>query len=137
MAQQFTLKNGGYEPFIGNYGLVPQPPITTPESTDNGKVLGVSEGQYALVSGGGGGGSSGLVVHVQYENDAAVLDKTWAEIWSAYSSGSQVVLIDDVREGEALCQSVTSMGEADLIVETSDGSGFYADTADDYPRTFD
>lgn len=67
MANQFTLKNGGYEPFIGNYGLVPQPPIPTPESTDNGKVLGVSEGQYALVSGGGGGESNVVVTPLYVE----------------------------------------------------------------------
>ena len=106
-------------------------PEPTPE--DNGKVLGVSEGQYALVSGGGGGGSSGLVVHVQRVDDSAILDKTWQEIWDAYTAGTMVVILDAVIENEAICRVVTSMAEADLVVATADGNEYYADTKDGHP----
>ena len=95
MANQFTLKNGGYEPFIGNYGLVPQPPIPAPESTDEGKVLGVADGAYALVSGGGGGGSAEpLIVNLVY-GDTTYLDKTYAEIKTALLAGTPVYCLKD------------------------------------------
>lgn len=69
MADQFTLQHGGSDQFLEQWGIVPQPAIPTPESTDNGKVLGVSDGAYALVSGGGGGGESNVVVTPLYIED--------------------------------------------------------------------
>lgn len=96
MANQFTLKNGGYEPFIGNYGLVPQPPIPAPESTDNGKVLGVSEGQYALVSGGGGGGGALFsMTDDDYDSETGIFTSssfTAQDVLDAYFSGSPVLI---------------------------------------------
>lgn len=94
MANQFTLKNGGYEPFIGNYGLVPQPPIPEPDADDNGKVLGVADGAYALVNGGGGGGAEPLIVNLVY-GDTTYLDKTYAEIKTALLAGSPVYFLKD------------------------------------------
>jgi hypothetical protein len=100
MANQYTLKNGGYEPFIGNFGLVPQPPIPEPAAEDNGKVLGVSNGSYALVNGGGGGGGTvePLIVTPITENESTHLDKTFAEIESAYLSGQNVLLKMEVYQ---------------------------------------
>jgi hypothetical protein len=92
MANQYTLKNGGYEPFIGNFGVVPQPPIPEPDAEDNGKVLGVSDGSYALVNGGGGGGSEPFIVNIADEGDYEALDATWAEISIAYNAGIPVYL---------------------------------------------
>lgn len=62
-------------------------PEPTPE--DNGKVLGVSEGQYALVSGGGGGGSVELFV-VTYNPDTGEIDASYNEIKAAVNSGKIV-----------------------------------------------
>lgn len=89
MAQQYTLKNGGYEPFIGNYGLVPQPPIPEPESTDNGKVLGVAEGAYALVSGGGGGSAEPLIVN----STETGIDVSYNEVKTALLAGKTIYLL--------------------------------------------
>ena len=95
MANQFTLKNGGYEPFIGNFGLVPQPPIPEPAAEDNGKVLGVSDGSYALVNGGGGGGTvEPMIVNNEIPSGGLnyALDKTYDEITSHIANGGQVIV---------------------------------------------
>lgn len=82
--KQWKYTNG-YEPYE-----------TLPEvnSEDNGKVLGVAEGNYALVS--GGGGSSALVVDFAYV-DGGDYDKylksseTGENIVDAYESGTMVI----------------------------------------------
>lgn len=95
MANQFTLKNGGYEPFIGNYGLVPQPPIPEPDAEDNGKVLGVSNGSYALVNGGGGGGSVIVPVIPESETLSLIAQIENKELYELYISGTTVLFEDD------------------------------------------
>lgn len=96
MANQFTLKNGGYEPFIGNYGLVPQPPIPAPESTDEGKVLGVADGAYALVNGGGGGGGALFsMTDDDFNSETGIFTSssfTAQDVLDAYFSGSPVLI---------------------------------------------
>lgn len=74
----------GYEPYE-----------TLPEvnSEDNGKVLGVADGAYALVSGGGGGGSAEpLICEVEYSESASTLNKKFSEIKTAYLGGALVLL---------------------------------------------
>lgn len=74
--------------------------------------------------------SGGLVVKQDAEG---VLDKTFTEIWNAYAGGRFVVVFDDTNEGEECGNTVIFMGRADLMLETSGDSTFYAETADDYP----
>ena len=110
------------------------------EDGDNGKVLGVSGGQYALVNG-GGGGSSGLVVHMTWDAHAevSVLDKTWQEIWDAFSSGSSVVIVEDELEGYALACVVTAMSEEGYTIVVGSGgptSYYTAESADGYPHSY-
>lgn len=85
--KQWKYTNG-YEPYE-----------TLPEvnSEDNGKVVGVADGAYALVNGGGGGGSAEpLIVNIVEEEITWTLDKTWAEIKAAMQSG--VVLVSYENE---------------------------------------
>lgn len=109
MAQQYTLKNGGYEPFIGNYGLVPQPPIPEPAAEDNGKVLGVAGGQYALVSGGGGGGGAEPLIVNSTETG---IDASFNEIKTALLAGRAVWLLsgDGIEIYESLVALVIDTG---------------------------
>lgn len=96
MADQFTLQHGGSDQFLEQWGIVPQPaiPFTTPD--DNGKVLGVSNGQYALVSGGGGGGVTPLIVEMVTEQSAdesvTYLNETGKNIYDAYLAGTPVII---------------------------------------------
>lgn len=83
--KQWKYTNG-YEPYE-----------TLPEvnSEDNGKVLGVADGAYALVSGGGGGGGNEpLIVNMVY-GDTTHLDKTYAEIKTALLAGTPVYCLKD------------------------------------------
>lgn len=57
--------------------------------TDNGKVLGVENGQFGLVDGGSGGGT--LVVNINETGDVYTLDKTWQEIFDAYLMRGAVI----------------------------------------------
>ena len=75
------------------------PPVTP---DDNGKVLGVSDGAWAVVSGGGGGGGSEpLMVGLNYDSElnANVADKKCIEIWNAYTAGTPVFIhiIEDIE----------------------------------------
>lgn len=67
------------------------PTIPTPTAEDNGKFLGVSNGEYALTEGGGSGGGA-LYVTFSYdsENDSYSADKTYAEIAAALDAGQAV-----------------------------------------------
>ena len=62
-------------------------------SDDNGKVLGVSDGAWAVVSGGGGGGSEPLIVILTSSADftTVTMDKTWQEIYDAFLSGQPII----------------------------------------------
>ena len=82
--KQWKYTNG-YEPYE-----------TLPEvnSEDNGKVLGVAEGHYDLVSGGGGGSVEPLIVNLVY-GDTTYLDKTYAEIKTALLAGTPVYCLKD------------------------------------------
>jgi hypothetical protein len=95
--KQWKYTNG-YEPYE-----------TLPEvnSEDNGKVLGVSSGQYALVN--GGGGSVGLVVNETFSGSIGTLDKTYAEIKAAFASGGSVVIITDQSDGEYTTLKINSV----------------------------
>lgn len=76
--KQWKYTNG-YEPYE-----------TLPEvnSEDNGKVLGVAEGQYALVSGGGGGSVEPLIVNATETG----IDATYNELKAAVLAGKAVWL---------------------------------------------
>lgn len=112
-------------------------PEPTPE--DNGKVLGVSEGQYALVS--GGGGSAGLVVNETFSGTVGTLDKTYAEIKAAFASGGSAVIISDQSAGEyttLTINTVIGVGEngyqSDISYNVITYTGTYGASAPDaYP----
>lgn len=71
--------------------------LPEPTLEDNGKVLGVSEGQYALVSGGGGGGSAEPLIVNSSETG---IDATYNELKAALVAGKTIYLLmvngDDV-----------------------------------------
>ncbi len=77
------------------------------EEGDEGKVLGVSSGQYALVS--GGGGSAGLVVHEIMNEIIGTLDKTWKEIYDAAQSGLPVYIVRDQSDTDFTSIDVLSI----------------------------
>lgn len=86
---------GNTNPAILNQMLDEVSGTKLPEPTiaDNGKVLGVADGAYALVSGGGGGGSAEpLICEVEYSESAATLNKKFSEIKTAYLGGAPVLL---------------------------------------------
>lgn len=115
MANQYTLKNGGYEPFIGNFGLVPQPPIPAPEAADNGKVLGVSNGSYALVNGGGGGGATIVDVIAEPESTAKVAQIESKELYDLYSSGTTILFKDFTTPGHTYMSLVNALHDDTFI----------------------
>lgn len=137
MANQYTLKNGGYEPFIGNFGLVPQPPIPEPDAEDNGKVLGVSNGSYALVNGGGGGSTPYFVEDTVHDPEGATitLNKKYSEILNAFLSGEYIVFKHATPDGfNYNCLiSLNDMGSDGGSVKFSSDYSFDALTPDDYP----
>lgn len=121
-------------------------PEPTPE--DNGKVLGVSEGQYALVSGGGGGGSvEPLIVTLTTAGATTTANKTWKEIHDAAISGKSVigrsVSTDEgvTRTYEDIVSSfesmVTESGEDDQYVVYFGYRMFTTGTPTGYPEYSD
>lgn len=89
---------GGYE--VGET-------LPTIQDEDNGKVLGVSEGQYALVNGGGGGGAEPLIVDLVTEQSederSTYLDETGKNIYDAYLAGTPVIIKQaEVPVGEGI-----------------------------------
>lgn len=151
MADQFTLQHGGSDQFLEQWGIVPQPaiPFTTPE--DNGKVLGVSEGQYALVSGGGGGSVEPLVVEAihsideETEDETVTFDKTFSEIKTAYESGRPVFVFEQyttldgtemIRYSSILALEIETGADYTLyMVKTQSDMAYYADNINGYPST--
>ena len=109
-------------------------------SDDNGKVLGVSDGAWAVVSGGGGGGSEPLIVGVTDNGSQYVLDKTFSEIVDAFMAGTPII-VNSLSE-EDFAGLVTSIGYSVYEEEYSNmkiavasagaGNGFVAYSADDY-----
>ena len=93
---------GNTNPAILNQMLDEASGTKLPEPTiaDNGKVLGVADGAYALVSGGGGGGAEPLIVNyvmheAESEEDVSYptgIDVSYNEIKSAVLSGKCVIL---------------------------------------------
>ena len=106
MADQFTLQHGGSDQFLEQWGIVPQPaiPFTTPD--DNGKVLGVSEGQYALVSGGGGGSVEPLIV----TDTDGTIDATYNEMKTALLAGKTVWLYLEDDDSNAAYRPLVTLG---------------------------
>lgn len=86
-------------------------------------------------SGGGGGGSSRLVVHVNHDDNTqtGTLDKTWQEIWDAFSAGNPVVILDEGVQGEYYCFNVLTLSEPDISVEVAGNSIYFADSKEGYP----
>ena len=72
-------------------GYEPYETLPSVSSEDNGKVLGVSEGQYALVSGGGGGSNEPLIVNCDINTGG--IDASYNQILSAILSGKNVFLL--------------------------------------------
>lgn len=71
--------------------------------TDNGKVLGVENGQFGLVNGGGSGGGADTpfvinVSDIDYENYTAVVDKTYAEALAAFNAGQPFLVVEETAD---------------------------------------
>lgn len=67
--------------------------ISLPEVTtaDNGKVLGVVEGEWNKMVANGAGGV--FVVHATKDGDTITLDKTWQEIHDAFFDEGRIVVL--------------------------------------------
>lgn len=111
--KQWKYTNG-YEPYE-----------TLPEvnSEDNGKVLGVSEGQYALVSGGGGGGALFSMTENDYDSETGIFTSssfTAQDVLDAYFSGSPVLIYfpETTYSGE----TILSLLSASKVMTGSSGS---------------
>ena len=61
-------------------------------ASDNGKVLGVSDGAWAVVSGGGGGGSEPLLV--DYDDETGI-EASYNEIKTAMLAGKNVYAVNN------------------------------------------
>ena len=82
---------------------------------------------------GAGIGGGGLVVKIEDNGNGLVMDKTFNEIWEAYTTGKAVVCVQDFIQGEEYAYSILSIGTADLMIELSGEVSFYADSEDGYP----
>lgn len=81
--------------FKYTYGYEPYETLPPVSAEDNGKVLGVSNGSYALVNGGGGGGTvEPMIVNNEIPSGELnyALDKTYAEITGYIENGGQVIV---------------------------------------------
>lgn len=92
-------------------------------SDDNGKVLGVVEGEWAVANAGGG-----LVVNATIEGNTVTMDKTWQEIFDAVSAGMSVVLASD-----SFAMTITNVSSQNGYSVSTAEDVFIASTADDYP----
>lgn len=95
-------------------------------------------------SGSSGGGSSsdsgsGLVISLTYDETGPswTMNKTFQEIWDAFSAGRAVVVKDDSYPGMEVANSVYTMAMEDLEIECSNEMTFFADTVNDYPVGFE
>ena len=116
--KQWKYTNG-YEPYE-----------TLPEvnSEDNGKVLGVSEGKYALVSGGGGGGAEPLIVN----SIESGIDASFNEIKTALLAGKPIYryLVDFDNEFYAQLVNI-SIEDGAYYAAFTDGNNVAVYTAND------
>lgn len=84
--------------FKYTYGYEPYETLPPVSAEDNGKVLGVSNGSYALVNGGGGGGTSGMAVDLLIgEDNVPYLDCPSNELFQAISAGTNVAVIFSIN----------------------------------------
>ena len=110
------------------------------EEGDNGKVLGVADGAYSLVSGGGGGGSNEpLIVNCAIDAETHTptgIDATYNEIKTAVDAGKTVYMYCDYGDGNELYGQlmiiVAAPGEGYQVGFNSipEGIGFIAEDAD-------
>ena len=82
-------------------GYEPYETLPSVSSDDNGKVVGVADGAYSLVSGGGGGSNEPLTLNNTYtgEEGYTTIDKTFAEVKSAYLNGTPIILKKATADG--------------------------------------
>lgn len=91
----------------GNLGYIKNKPeipegLPSVSAEDDGKTLVVTEGAWAVGSGGGGGTGGGiLMVNVTFEDSTSTMDKTYAEIKSAFMNGL-VICIQSVYGGHSI-----------------------------------
>lgn len=76
--------------FKYTYGYEPYETLPPVSAEDNGKVLGVSDGSYALVNGGGGGAEPFIV---NYNINTGGIDASYNQLLSAVLSGKNVYLL--------------------------------------------
>lgn len=106
--------------FKYTYGYEPYETLPPVSAEDNGKVLGVSEGQYALVSGGGGGGTSGMVVDEPVgEDNVPYIDCPSSELYEAFNNGTHIVVRGSSSGATFLMQLCT------VLHSTQDGNDMY------------
>lgn len=105
------------------------PAVTT---DDNGDVLTVVEGAWAKAAPGGG---SGLVISITDDEvaQAFIMDKTFQEIWDAFSAGQAVVIEFASPPELAMFYSIISVSMENRVIECQGEMVFFADTVNDYP----
>lgn len=75
-----------------------------------------------------------LVVHATTEDDVATLDKTWQEIFDAFSAGANVVVLLGEEGGEEDVESVAAVYvHLDKYVVQASLVNYLAASTSDYP----
>ena len=116
---------GNTNPAILNQMLDEASGTKLPEPTiaDNGKVLGVADGAYALVSGGGGGGGAEPLIVNSTETG---IDASFNEIKTALLAGRAVWLYSGDGDSNAMSYTpLVSLGTSvlgDYLCAFSDGT---------------
>lgn len=91
-----------------------------------------------VTSGGGGSSDGGLVVH--YSSDNNQLDKTWQEIYDAFASGKNCVIVEDFNAEYSYVKAISKVsphggsGTYPFELNTAQGSEYSTDSADGYPE---
>jgi hypothetical protein len=124
--------------FKYTYGYEPYETLPPVSADDNGKVLGVSNGSYALVNGGGGGGSTPYFVEDTVhgtEGATITLNKKFSEILNAFLNGEYIVFKQATPDGFIYdcLTAISDMGSDGGDVKFAGDYMFGALTPDDYP----
>lgn len=129
----------------GNLGYIKNKPdipegLPSVSVEDDGKTLVVDGGEWTIGSGGGGGTGGGvLVVNATMSGSTVVLDKTYKEITSVFTSGGNVVISLPDRQGSensfaaVVFTAYTELGYAVAASVGNSSVQFHAATEDDYP----
>ena len=98
------------------------------------------------IGSGGGGGGGGLLVTIDLDVDAPAMDKTWKEIYDAFSNGTVVQFISKyinvdsemIQYGGYNFEGIALNGESEYVIFIKDGESgtllnFFTTTQNGYP----